>query len=66
MLVKDWTTGWGDCVVLQETNPYSAGIDFIRQNLTLICRRQILPPKVDPRTVRIKIFLMAVALYHIY
>ena len=31
-------------------NPYSAGIDFSRQNLT----------KVDPRTVRVKIFLMAV------
>ena len=32
-------------------NPYSAGIDFSRQNLTT---------KVDPRTVRIKIFIMAV------
>ena len=29
-------------------NPYSAGIDFIRQNLT----------SVDPRTVSSKIFLM--------
>ena len=32
-------------------NPYSAGIDF---------RRQIVTSKVDPRTVRIKIFLIAV------
>ena len=32
---------------------YSAGIDFSRQN-------QILTPEVDPRTVRINIFLMAV------
>ena len=32
-------------------NPYSAGID---------CRRQILLTKVNPRTVRVKIFLMAV------
>ena len=32
-------------------NPYSAGIDFSRQNLTT---------KVDPRAVRVKILLMAV------
>ena len=32
-------------------NPYSAGIDF---------SRQILTTKVDPRTVRVKIFIMAV------
>ena len=32
-------------------NPYSAGIDF---------RRQILTSKVDPRTVIVKIFMMAV------
>ena len=31
-------------------NPYSVGIDF---------RRQILTSKVNPRTVRVKIFLMA-------
>ena len=30
-------------------NPYSAGIDYRRQNLTSI---------VDPRTVRVKIFYM--------
>ena len=35
----------------ERVNPYSAGIDFSRQNLTSI---------VDPRTVRINIFLMAV------
>ena len=34
-----------------EFNPHSAGIDFSRQNLT---------SKVDPRTVREKIYLMAV------
>ena len=45
-------------------NPYSAGIDFSRQNLTSgdvrfdICRRQVLTTKVYPRTVRVKIFLM--------
>ena len=55
-------------------NPYSAGIDFGRQNMTSVriwssenwsseydvCRRQILTTKVDPRTVRVKLFLMAV------
>ena len=51
-------------------NSYSAGIDFSRQNLTYtgdklwssecdVCRRQILTSKVDPRAVRVKIFLMA-------
>ena len=34
-------------------NPYSAGIDFSRQNLTSTS-------KVDPRTVRLIIFLMVV------
>ena len=38
-------------------NPYSAGIDFSHQNLT---------SKVDPRTVRVKIFLMAVDPEHRY
>ena len=38
-------------------NPYSAGIDF---------SRQILTPKVDPRTVRVEIFLIAVEPYHRY
>ena len=37
-------------------NPYSAEIYFSRQ----VCRRQILTTKVDPRTVRVKIFLMVV------
>ena len=32
-------------------NPYSAGIDF---------SRQILTSKVDPRTVRVQIFILAV------
>ena len=31
-----------------------------------VCRRQILTTKVDPRTVRVKIFLMAVDPYHRY
>ena len=39
-------------------NPYSAGIDFNRQNLTSVdesdvCRRQILTTKVYPRAVRV-------------
>ena len=39
-------------------NPYNAGIDFRRQNLTSVdesdvCRRQILTSKVDPRAVRV-------------
>ena len=38
-------------------NPSSVGIDFSRQNLT---------SKVDPRTVRLKIFIMTVDLYHRY
>ena len=42
-------------------NPYSAGIDFSRQILTGIdFSRQILATKVDPRTVRVKTFLMTV------
>ena len=32
-------------------NPYSAGIDF---------RRQILTSKVDPRVVRVQLFILAV------
>ena len=43
--------------------PYSAGINFRRQNPSVesdVCRRQILTSKVDPRTVRVKLFIMAV------
>ena len=53
-----------------QLNPYSAGIDFSRQNLTSVAHsagidfsRQNLmsvASKIDPRTVREKIFLMAV------
>ena len=43
--------------VIHLPNPYSAGIDFSRQNLT---------SKVDPRTERIKIFLMTVDPSHRY
>ena len=39
---------------------YSAGIYFSRQNLTSTDRRQILTSKIDPRTVRVKLFKMAV------
>ena len=39
-------------MILVALNPYSAGIDFSRQNLT--------PSKMNPRSVRIKIFQMAV------
>ena len=38
-------------------NPYSAGIDF---------SRQILTTKVDPRTVRVNIFIMVVDPEHRY
>ena len=38
-------------------NPYSAGIDFSRQNLT---------SKVNPRTARVEIFLMVVDPSHRY
>ena len=38
---------------LLASKPYSAGI-------VDVCRRQILTTKHDPRTVRVKIFLMAV------
>ena len=41
--------------------PYSAGIDF-----TDVYRRQILTTEVDPRAVRIKIFIMAVDPWHGY
>ena len=54
---------------LNGINPYSAGIDFSRQNLTSVdvsCRRQILTTKVDPRAARAKIFIMAVDPYHRY
>ena len=41
-------------------NPYSAGIDFRRQNMTyVLCRRQILTSKIDPRAVKVKIFIMS-------
>ena len=50
--------------IVMPLNPYSAGIDFRRQNLTsgstLDDRRQILTSEVDHRTERIKIFIMAV------
>ena len=36
----------------------SAGIAFSRQNLTL--KRQILTTKVDPRSVRVNFFILAV------
>ena len=38
-------------------NSYSAGIDVTESD---VCRRQILMCKVDPRTVRVKTFIMAV------
>ena len=42
--------------VFQRLNTYRAGIDSESD----VCRRQILATKVDPRTVRVEIFLMAV------
>ena len=51
-----WAQYWGNIAAISESvNPYSAGIDFSHQNL-----RQILTTKVDPRTVRVEIFLMAI------
>ena len=38
----------------RKVNPYNAGIDFRRQNLTYVEIRL----KIDPRTRRVKIFLM--------
>ena len=37
-------------------NPYSAGVDFSRHNMTSSCRRQILTTKVDARTVTVNLF----------
>ena len=34
--------------------------------LSDVCRRQILTTKIDPRTVRVKLFVMAVDPYHRY
>ena len=52
--VKIWRPQMSDCdaerVRAERLNPYSAGIDFSR----------ILTTKVDPRTVRVKIFIIAV------
>ena len=40
---------------------YNAGTDFSRQSSESgVCRRQILTTNVDPRTVRVKIFLVAI------
>ena len=41
-------------------DPFSAGTNFIRQNLTSVDGRQILTTKVDPRTVRVNIFLLTI------
>ena len=43
-----------------DISPYSAGINFIRQNLASVCRRQILTNKVDAHIVRITIVMLAV------
>ena len=40
----------------ENINPQNAGIDFRTESD--VCRRQILTTKVDPRTVRVKIFLL--------
>ena len=40
--------------------------DRLQSTESDVCRRQILTTKVDPRTVRIKIFLIAVDPYHRY
>ena len=42
---------------IQRFNPHSVGIDF---------SRQILKSKVDPHTVRVKIFVMAADSLHSY
>ena len=40
-------------------NPYGAGMDISRQNLTSV-DVQILTTKVDPRTVRVEMSIMTV------
>ena len=42
------------------------GLTARGSTLVVVCRRQILTTKVYPRTVRVKIFLMAVDLYNRY
>ena len=42
--------------IFQRFNSYSAGIDFCRQKIDFSC--QNLTTKVDPRTVRVNIFIM--------
>ena len=55
-----------DVVCRDTSSSVGGGGDLLKiiQQLTLTvrgsCRRQILTTKVDPRTVRVKIFLMAV------
>ena len=53
-------------MVILTLDPYSAGIDFSRQNMTSTDVRFWRLFKVDPRTVRVKIFLMVIDPYHRY
>ena len=44
----------------------SRGMDRLQSSESDVCRRQILQTKVDPHTVRVKIFTMAVDPLHRY
>ena len=50
--------------IIVKVKPYSAGIDFSRQNLTSVDVR--FSRLVHPRTVRVKVFLLTVDPYHRY
>ena len=45
---------YGSTAIINYVYSYSARIDFSRQNLHDVYRRQILTTKVDPRAVRVK------------
>ena len=46
--------------LFQHFQTYSVGIDFIRQNLASVDVRFCRRTKVDPLTVKVRIFLMTV------
>ena len=51
--MNEWMNEW-----MKSINPYSAGIDFRRQNLTSVTLD--FDAKIDPRTVRVNKIPMAV------
>ena len=54
------------CLLSCPTIVALTGLTLTARGSTSVCRRQILTTKVDPRTVRVKIFLMVVYPYHRY